>query len=130
MKYARTDLDTSVLVAAERLGETVSTLLQRIRTQTGSRAFAISTVSVVELAHGCARAKSDSSRRWRDEFFSDVLSEVESIPLGAEVATAAGRIEEDLASRGTKIGFEDLVRGVTALHLGYAVVTVNVRHSS
>ena len=49
-------------------------------------------------------------------------------PVTAEIAELAGRIEGEQASRGVSIAFEDLLIGATALHLGYAVVTLNVRH--
>jgi predicted nucleic acid-binding protein len=48
--------------------------------------------------------------------------------LTAEIAELAGRIEGEQASRGVSIAFEDLLIGATALHLGYAVVTLNLRH--
>ena len=41
---------------------------------------------------------------------------------------SAGKIEGEQASQGVSIAFEDLLIGSTALHLGYAVATLNVRH--
>jgi tRNA(fMet)-specific endonuclease VapC len=49
-------------------------------------------------------------------------------PVTLEVAQLAGKIEGELASHGVSIAFEDLLIGTTALYLGYAVVTLNVRH--
>jgi hypothetical protein len=45
-----------------------------------------------------------------------------------EIAELAGRIEGEQAAAGVSIAFEDLLIGVTALYLGYAVATLNVRH--
>jgi predicted nucleic acid-binding protein len=45
-----------------------------------------------------------------------------------EVAQLAGRIEGEQATHGVSIAFEDLLIGATALHLGYSVATLNVRH--
>jgi predicted nucleic acid-binding protein len=39
-----------------------------------------------------------------------------------------GRIEGQQEAQGVQSAFEDLVIGVTALHLGYAVMTLNARH--
>jgi tRNA(fMet)-specific endonuclease VapC len=39
-----------------------------------------------------------------------------------------GRIEGQQEAKGIQFAFEDLVIGVTALHLGYAVMTLNARH--
>jgi predicted nucleic acid-binding protein len=40
----------------------------------------------------------------------------------------AGRIDAEQQSKGIKIPFQDLLIGVTGLHLGYTVVTGNPRH--
>ena len=45
-----------------------------------------------------------------------------------EIAQLAGRIEGEQAVVGVVIPFEDLLIGATALHLGYDVATLNVRH--
>ncbi|MBZ5505874.1 MAG: hypothetical protein LAO78_10340 [Acidobacteriia bacterium] len=38
------------------------------------------------------------------------------------------RIEGQQKAKGIRIAFEDLLIGATALHLGYAVATFNLRH--
>jgi predicted nucleic acid-binding protein len=40
----------------------------------------------------------------------------------------AGRIEGEHSARGVSVAFEDLLIGATALHLDFAVATLNVRH--
>jgi predicted nucleic acid-binding protein len=49
-------------------------------------------------------------------------------PVTLEIAQLAGRIEGEQAAKGIAISFEDLVIGATALHLGFGVATLNVRH--
>ena len=49
-------------------------------------------------------------------------------PVTLEMAQLAGRIESQQAAQGIGIAFPDLLIGVTALHLGFSVVTLNVRH--
>jgi predicted nucleic acid-binding protein len=49
-------------------------------------------------------------------------------PVRLEVAQLAEKIEGEQASQSVSIAFEDLLIGTTALHLGYAVATLNVRH--
>ena len=44
-----------------------------------------------------------------------------------EIAPLAGRIEGQQEAKGVQLAFEDLLIGVTALHLGYNVATLNVR---
>jgi predicted nucleic acid-binding protein len=49
-------------------------------------------------------------------------------PLTLAIAELAGRIEGEQAARGIRIAFEDLVIGATAVHLGFDLATLNVRH--
>jgi predicted nucleic acid-binding protein len=45
-----------------------------------------------------------------------------------ELARKAGRIDTEQQARGIRIAFQDMLIGVSALSLGYAVMTQNVRH--
>ena len=63
-------------------------------------------------------------------FVDELVRDIPAYPLTAEIASLAGRIEGNGAARGIVIPFEDLLIGATALHLGFAVVTGNVRHFS
>lgn len=49
-------------------------------------------------------------------------------PVTLDIARLAGRIEGQEEAKGIRIAFEDLLIGATALHLGYAVATFNLRH--
>jgi predicted nucleic acid-binding protein len=49
-------------------------------------------------------------------------------PVTIEIARKVGRIEGEQAAQGIVIAFEDLAIGVTALHFGFDVATLNVRH--
>lgn len=121
-------LDTSVLIAEERRGGSPRQLVKRLQDIHGNTGLRLSSVSVVELTHGIFRAKtsqqSERRRVFADKLFRDIAVE----PLSLEIAKLAGQIEGEQASKGIVIAFEDLVIGATALHLGYGVVTLNVRH--
>lgn len=49
-------------------------------------------------------------------------------PVSLAIAQLAGRIEGEQAAKGISIAVEDLIIGATALHLGFDVATLNVRH--
>ena len=49
-------------------------------------------------------------------------------PVTLEVVRLVGKIEGQEEAKGVRISFEDLLIGATALHLGYSVITHNVRH--
>lgn len=121
-------LDTSVLIAGERRGEGVQAIIQRVLTTHGEQDAALSVVTLVELTHGIYRARTDADRERRRAFTQELRHDVAVVPVTAEIAELAGRIEGEQAARGVSIAFEDLLIGATALHLSYAVVTLNLRH--
>lgn len=121
-------LDTSILIESERRGEGVEDILRRIRAAHGEIDVALSTVSVVELTHGIYRAKTDADRTRRHTFAEGVFHDLIVHPMTLEIAQLAGRIEGEQAAQGITIDFEDLVIGVTALHLGFDVATINIKH--
>jgi tRNA(fMet)-specific endonuclease VapC len=121
-------LDSSVLIAGERRGESVRQILQRVQAALGEVDSALSVVTIVELTHGIHRAKSDADRERRRAFSQELRRDMVVHPVTVEIAELAGRIEGEQASRGISIAFEDLLIGATALHIGYDVVTLNLRH--
>lgn len=121
-------LDTSILIDSERRGEGVEDILRRIRSVHGEIDVALSTISVVELTHGIYRAKTEADRTRRSIFSEGVFQDLIVHPLSLEIARLAGRIEGEQAAKGVTVDFEDLVIGTTALHLGFDVATINVRH--
>lgn len=121
-------LDTSVLIAGERRGQGVEDILRHVRAAHGNTDVALSIVSVVELTHGIYRARTDADRERRRIFAEGVFHELIVHPLTLDIAQRAGRIEGEQAAKGVTIAFEDLVIGATALHLGFDVATLNVRH--
>jgi predicted nucleic acid-binding protein len=121
-------LDSSVLIATERSGQTVAQLLKRVFALTGDQETALSAIVLVELAHGIHRANTLQIRARREAFIEELLADVPVYPFTQQIALLAGRIDGERQSQGVKIPFQDLLIGTTALHLSYAVVTGNPRH--
>jgi len=121
-------LDTSILIASERRGESMEDILRTIRDSHGEVDIAFSAVSVVELTHGIYRAKTEAQEERRRIFVEGAFQYLVVQPVTLEIAQLAGRIEGEQAAQGVSIAFEDLVIGCTALHLGFDVLTHNVRH--
>jgi predicted nucleic acid-binding protein len=121
-------LDSSVLIAGERRRESVWQILKRVQAAHGEVDSALSVVTIVEVTHGIYRAKSDADRERRKSFSEELRRDMVVHPVTVEIAELAGRIEGEQAARGVSIAFEDLLIGVTALYLDYAVATINVRH--
>jgi len=121
-------LDTCILIDAERAGQDILNLIAWIRGKTGSGDVFISAVSLVEMAHGITRARSERHSRSRRLFLDDVRSEIVILPVTEDIAVRAGLLDGELQARGVTVGIADLLIGVTALHHGHGVLTNNVRH--
>ena len=121
-------LDSSILIAGERRRDSVWEILERVEAVSGKTAAALSAVTAMELTHGIYRAKTDADRKRRETFVEELFQAVAVHPFTLEVARLAGRIHGEQMGQGVIIDFPDLIIGATALHLGFAVVTLNVRH--
>ena len=121
-------LDSSILIAGERRKDSVWEILERVEAVCGKTIAALSAVTAVELTHGIYRAKTDTDRKRRETFIEEIFQTVAVHPLTLEVARLAGRIHGEQMGRGIAIDFPDLIIGATALHLGFDVVTLNVKH--
>lgn len=121
-------LDSSVAIAAERRGDTVTQMLKQIVVATGDQRAVLSSVGLTELVHGIYRAQSAKARSRRDSFIRELLNDVEVYPYTKETALVAGKIDGEQQSRGIIIPFADLLIGATALEVDYSLLTVNVRH--
>lgn len=88
----------------------------------------MSVVTVAELVHGAYRAQTQAQQEQRLEFIERLCRDIPVHPVTLDIARMVGRIEGQQEAKGIQFAFEDLVIGVTALHLGYAVMTLNARH--
>lgn len=121
-------LDSSILIAGERRRDSVSEILERVQNACGQTAAALSAVTAVELTRGVYRAKTDVDRKRRESFVEELFQSVAVYPLTLDVARLAGRIHGEQSGQRISIDFPDLIIGVTALHLGFDLVTLNMRH--
>lgn len=103
-------------------------MLALVRQNVGPTQIAVSVVSVMELEHGIWRADNPIRTVRRRKFLEDLIQYVPVYPVTIELARMAGRIDAEQQTKGIRIAFQDLLIGVSALRLGYAVATHNVRH--
>ncbi len=121
-------LDSTAAVAAERQGMNARQLLEAVAQEAGDEAIAVSVITVLELAHGVARADTAERRERRQRFLNELLTGVPIQPVTIPVALRAGEIDGQSQANGVRIPLSDLLIGTSALELGYAVGTGNVRH--
>jgi predicted nucleic acid-binding protein len=121
-------LDSSVLIAAERQGNNARQMLAAVSSQLGNTEVALSVLTLLELAHGAARADTQERRSMREQFIEELLAALPVHPVTAAVALRTGQIDGANQARGVRLPLADLLIGVTALELDYGVATRNVRH--
>ncbi len=121
-------LDSTAAVAAERQGKNARQLLESVALETGDEGIAVSVVTVLELAHGIARADTTERRDQRQRFLDELLTGVPIQPVTVPIALRAGQIDGQSQAMVVRIPLSDLLIGASALELGYGVGTANVRH--
>lgn len=121
-------LDSSVLIAAERQGNNARQMLAAVSSQLGDTEVALSVLTLLELAHGAARADTLERKKMREQFIEELLTALPVHPVTAAIALRTGQIDGANQARGVRIPLADLLIGVTALELGYGVATRNIRH--
>ena len=121
-------LDSSVLIASERKGQNARQALAEIALRAAGEDVAVSVVTLIELAHGVARANTPQRKATRRQFLDELIAAVPVHPVTVPVALRAGQIYGENSAEGVRVALSDLLIGVTALELGYRVATANVRH--
>ena len=121
-------LDSSLLITAERQGQNARQMLAAISGPTGNTEIAISVVTLIELAHGAARADTPQRKATRHQFIQELLTALPIHPITVPVALRTGQIDGENQAKGVRLPLSDLLIGVTALELGYSVATANLRH--
>ncbi|HLJ25970.1 MAG TPA: PIN domain-containing protein [Candidatus Angelobacter sp.] len=121
-------LDSSVLVTAERQGNNARQMLAAVSSRLGNTEIALSVITLLELAHGAARADTRERKAKREQFIGELLTALPIHPVTPSVALRTGQIDGENQARGVRLPLADLLIGVTALELGYSVATHNVRH--
>jgi tRNA(fMet)-specific endonuclease VapC len=120
-------LDSTVLIAAERAGQNPRAVIEDLLAKIGDTEATLSIITIVELAHGIERANSSARQIARERFLIELLNEISVEPITTPIAFRAGKIDGSLQAKGQSRALGDLLIGTTALELGYAVVTHNVR---
>jgi predicted nucleic acid-binding protein len=80
-------LDSSVVIAAERRGDTVEKLIEQVISVTGDQDAALSSIGLTELVHGIYRAQTQAMRLRRQSFIDELLVGATARELGFPVLT-------------------------------------------
>jgi tRNA(fMet)-specific endonuclease VapC len=121
-------LDSSVLIAAERERRSISELLDSPSSELSETEFLLSCVSVMELEHGWHRAITPETAAKRRRYLDEVQAILPVEPFTREMALLAAKVDAEMKKLGLIIPTADLLIGITALQLDYAIGTSNIRH--
>jgi predicted nucleic acid-binding protein len=116
-------IDSGVLIALERGGQSLDTIRQNIPAEP----FAISSVTASEMLVGVHRAASPQQQFRRQRFVENVLDTIPIIAFDLQVARVHASLWAEMQNRGRLIGDRDLLIAATAIAHGYDVLTANVR---
>ena len=116
-------IDSDVLIALERSGESLDTFIERL----AGEAAAVASITASELLFGAHRADSPRRRLEREGFIDSVLQRLPVLPFDLRVARVHAEIWAQLAATGQMIGAHDLIIAATALAHGTSVLTHNLR---
>jgi predicted nucleic acid-binding protein len=93
-------LDSSVLIAAERKGSNARRVLSEIAGRAAGEDVAFSVVTLIELAHGAARADTAERKTLRRQFLQELTTALPVHPVTVPVALRAGQIEGESTAKG------------------------------
>lgn len=115
--------DTSVLIAIERRSSAVESFIK----EREDEPFGISVISVSELLHGVHRADTEKRRLKRESYIERIIETFPIYSFDLNASRIYARIWATLAKRGITIGAHDLMIASTAISLGFAVLTSDIR---
>ncbi len=117
--------DTSELILAERQRRSIADVISPFDPP---EMMGISVMTIAELQHGVERAIEPRQVQLRKALVDEALAAFHIYPVNTRIALRLGSLDAELAMRGEKLDLADLIIAATALDLGFAIVTRNVRH--
>jgi predicted nucleic acid-binding protein len=96
-------LDSSVLITAEREGQNARQMLTAISGAAGDAEIAISVVTLIELAHGAARADTPQRKAKRHQFIQELLTALPIHPITVPIALRTGQIDGENQAEGVRL---------------------------
>lgn len=120
-------LESSVLIAAERRKLTPAQAVESVQHNVGEVPIVLCALTIAEIGHGIYRAATEEMRSRRRAFLDELKATVPIYPVTEATAELIARIGGAHAAQGINLPLGDLSIGATAVELGYAVATSNLR---
>ena len=119
-------LDSSVPIAAERQKLRPDQAIETVQKTVGEIPIVLCPLTVAEIGHGIYRANTPELHQRRRAFLDELKATVPIHPVTEATAEIIARIGGEEAAKGINLPLADLIIGVCALELGYAVGTANL----
>jgi len=104
-------LDSSVLIAVERQGKNARQVLAALTEKLDETEIGISVITLVEMAHGAARADTPERKAKRQTFIDELVMALPVFPVTVPIALRAGQLDGENQARGLKVPLPDLLIG-------------------
>src|SRR5258705_7065039 len=86
-------LDSSVLIAVERQGKNARQVLAALSEKLDETEIGISVVTLIEMAHGAARADTAERKAKREKFIDELVLALPVFPVTVSVALRTGQLD-------------------------------------
>lgn len=116
-------IDSSVLLAAQRGQLDLDAQLR----DDDDAEVGIAAIVASEMLEGVHRQSGAVSRARTQRFVDQLLQRLPVVPFDLDVARVHALLSADLGAAGTPVGAHDLLIAATAVHLGAAVATRDLR---
>ena len=120
-------LDSSVPIATERRKLTPAQAVESVRRNVGEVPIVLCALTIAEIGHGIYRANTDEMRSRRRAFLDELKATVPIHAVTEATAEIIARIGGEQAAQGNNLPLADLIIAATAVELGYAIATGNLR---
>jgi len=120
-------VDTGVFIVHERRGYRAQELQTALTGYDPENRFALSSVTLAELAAGIYRAKTVEQHSLRYTFVEEVSIQFPVASFTQHTAWIAGRLRGEQSKIGNTLPMADSLIAATAIEYDYAVITLNVQ---
>jgi predicted nucleic acid-binding protein len=101
--------------------------IEAVKAMVGEIPIILCSITIAEIGHGIYRASTPEMRQQRRRFLDELIATVPVHPMTGATAEIIARIGGEQAAKGKNFPLADLMIVASALALGYAVGTSNVR---
>lgn len=105
-------------------------MIREIQVRFGPIPVVVSALSIAEIGHGVYRAPNAEVRQRRRSYLDKIKATLPIQPMTEHTAEIVARVMGEQATQGVNLPITDVIIAASALELGFAVGTGNLRDFS